>query len=162
MRVFHKYTFRPCKRVVKADGSVQLWELREQTRIRTDRTDRTVTRWTYRGTTNAAANARARWEAANRKGEDVTPAPRKARQPKRWTLGAAFAYASERWSSNAEGAVRLATWALRRMAGHTPSTAEGRARLDANARGARYPYHAPEHLPGEPLTLADVRARMVP
>ncbi len=83
---------------------------------------------------------------------------RKARQPKRWTLGSAFAYASERWGTNAEGAVRLTTWAIRRMAGHTPSTPEGRARLNANARGARYVYHEPPlPLPGEPLTLADVR-----
>ncbi len=70
MKVIHtKAPARPTKRVIKADGSVQLWELRSQTRIRTDRTTRTVTHWTYRGTTSAAANARARWEDANRRGE---------------------------------------------------------------------------------------------
>jgi len=79
----------------------------------------------------------------------------KARKRKRWTLGAAYAYAGTGWQANAEGAVRLVAWATRRAAGYTIRTHEGRARLDANVRGGRYPYHAP--VPLRFMTLGEVQ-----
>lgn len=80
---------------------------------------------------------------------------KKARKRKRWTLGSACDYARMHVGDNPEGAVRLTAWAVRRLAGYTIRTREGRERLDTNVRGGRYP--SPSRPPGSFFLYQEIK-----